>query len=79
MAAGWAANDFMQLMVGIGRPAADSRILRIRPVTTTGPHVTVQELDRNPTCYICGDPPAGVWAIGDGCDLPTRLRSRSIS
>jgi hypothetical protein len=78
MAAGWAANDFMQFMVGIGRPAGGSRILRIQPVTTASPHVTVQELDRDPTCYICGDPPASVRAIGDGCDLPTRVRSRSI-
>ncbi len=79
MAAGWAANDFMQFMVGVGRPAGGSRILRTLPVTDTGPHVTVQESDPTPTCYICGDPPASVHATGDGRDLPTRVRPRPAS
>lgn len=78
MAAGWAANDFMQFMVGIGRPASGSRILRTQPVPAGGPHITVQEPDPDSLCYICGAPPASVRAIGDGCDLPTRMGTRSV-
>jgi len=74
MAAGWAANDFMQFMVGLGRPAGGFRILRTNPVNVSSPHVTVQHLDVDPNCYVCGKS-QGVRARGDGAELPTRLRS----
>lgn len=74
MATGWAANDFMQFIVGLGRPAGGFRILRTNPVTANSPHVTVQEPDPEPACYICGLPPSSVRAIGDGRELPTRVR-----
>jgi hypothetical protein len=73
MATGWAANDFMQFMVGLGRPAGGFRILRTNPVTDHSPHVTVQEPDPEPGCYICGLPPSSVRATGDGLELPTRV------
>jgi hypothetical protein len=75
IAAGWAANDFMQFMVGLGRPAGGFRILRTNPVTANSPHVTVQEPEPEPACYICGAPPSSVRALGDGRELPTRRRS----
>ncbi len=73
MASGWAANDFMQYMVGLGRPRAGFRILRTMPVNDRSPHVTVQEPAPDPTCYVCGSD--GVRARGDGRDLPTRVKS----
>jgi hypothetical protein len=73
MASGWAANDLMQYMVGLGRPRAGFRILRTMPVNDRSPHVTVQEATPDPTCYTCGSD--GVRACGDGRDLPTRVRS----
>jgi hypothetical protein len=72
MAAGWAANDFMQFMVGLGRPAGGFRILRTDPVNADAPHVTVQELDADPSCYVCG--------VGDGvraCSDPSTSRRAS--
>ena len=73
MAAGWAANDFMQYMVGLGRPAGGFRILRTDPVNAVAPHVTVQELDTDPLCYVCGTGD-GVRARGERVELPTRLK-----
>jgi molybdopterin/thiamine biosynthesis adenylyltransferase len=72
MTAGWAANDFMQFMVGVGRPASGFRVLRINPVNGTAPHVTVIEPDPDPRYYVCGDPSLGVRARADGRELPTR-------
>ena len=73
MASGWAANDFMQYMVGLGRPRAGFRILRTMPVNDRSPHVTVQEPAPDLTCYACGSD--GIRACGDGRDLPTRVKS----
>ena len=73
MASGWAANDFMQYMVGLGRPCAGFRILRTMPVNDRSPHVTVQEPEPDRTCYACGSD--GIRACGDGRDLPTRVKS----
>jgi hypothetical protein len=76
MASGWAANDFMQYMVGIGRPADGFRILRTMPVNDDAPHVTVQEPDADTSCYVCGTDRMSARARGDGLDLPTRVRPR---
>jgi molybdopterin/thiamine biosynthesis adenylyltransferase len=73
MAAGWAANDFMQFMVGIGRPPGGFRVLRTLPISDRGLHVTVQEPDVLPSCYVCGEAPMSVRAVGDGRELPTRM------
>ncbi len=75
MASGWAANDFMQFMVGFGRPAGGFRILRTRPVNDSAPHVTVQELEADPNCYVCGRTDQGVRGRGENRELPTRVRS----
>jgi hypothetical protein len=74
MAAGWAADDFMRFIVGLGRPADGFRILRTRPVNDEAPHVTVLEPDADRSCYVCGVSATGVRARGDGRDLPTRMR-----
>jgi hypothetical protein len=76
MAAGWAANDFMQFMVGIGRPSSGFRILRIQPVGVNGQHVTVQVRDEVPSCYVCGDASLSVRGSGDRRELPTRTNLR---
>jgi ThiF family len=76
VAAGWAANDFMQYVVGLGRPAGGFRILRTLPVNATSPHVTVQEPEADPRCYVCGHTGDGVRARGDGRELPTRTSPR---
>ena len=72
MGAGWAANDFMQFITGLGRPDAGFRILRTSPVTSNAPHVTVQEPTADPACYICGTAPISVRGTGDSRELPTR-------
>jgi hypothetical protein len=74
MATGWAANDFMQYMVGIGRPASGFRILRTQPVHENAPHVTVQEREKIDSCYVCGVPPLSARALGDRRELPTRMK-----
>ncbi len=73
MASGWAANDFMQYVAGLGRPRSGFRILRTMPVNERSPHVTVQEPVPDPTCYACGSD--GVRAVVEGRDLPTRVNS----
>lgn len=74
MGTGWAANDLMQFMVGLGRPAAGYRLLRTNPVHDDAPHVTVQEPDAEPSCYVCGTGSNSVRATGDSRELPTRAR-----
>lgn len=75
MGTGWAANDFMQFMMGLGRPAGGYRLLRSDPVNGAAPHVTVQEPDAAPGCYVCGTGANSVRASGDGRELPTRSGS----
>lgn len=72
MGAGWAANDFMQYIVGLGRPAGGFRILRTNPAGCL-PHVVVQDPEPNPSCHVCGTGSSSVRATGDGRDLPTRV------
>lgn len=70
MAAGWAANDFLQFIVGLplGRPAVGHRLLR-----THAGHVTVQEPAVRDACHVCGSGDTSALAFGDLRDLPTRL------
>ncbi len=42
-------------MVGFGRPAGGFRILRNDAVNDSAPHVTVQEAETDPNCYVCGN------------------------
>lgn len=74
LATGWAANDFMQYMVGLGRPAEGYRILRTNPLTPNGLHVTIQEPEAHPTCPVCSTSPYSVRGTADRHDLPTRRR-----
>lgn len=75
MGAGWAANDFMQFMVGLGRPAGGFRLLRIQPPTAEIPHVVVQEPEVNLGCLVCGSSDLSVRSTGDGHELPTRIHA----
>lgn len=77
MASGWAANDFMQFVVGLGRPASGFRLLRTAPVNDQAPHVTVIEPDADPACHVCGDAALAARARGDGLELPTRMHRRA--
>ena len=72
MGAGWAANDFMQYIVGLGRPAGGFRILRTNPAGCL-PHVVVQDPEPDPSCHVCGSAAASARALGDGRELPTRV------
>lgn len=72
MGAGWAANDFMQYIVGLGRPAGGFRILRTDPAGNL-PHVVVQEPAADGKCSVCGSGALSVRARGDARDLPTRV------
>jgi molybdopterin/thiamine biosynthesis adenylyltransferase len=72
MGAGWAANDFMQYITGLGRPCSGFRILRTNPVLQDAPHVTIQQAAVDPACYICGTAPRSVRGTGDNRELPTR-------
>jgi hypothetical protein len=75
MAVGWAVNDFMHFATGLGRPAVGFRILRSRPVGPRHPQLVVQEPHVDADCHVCGLRPYSVLALGDGSDLPTRVRS----
>jgi hypothetical protein len=74
MGTGWASNDFMQFMTGLGRPVVGFRMLRTMPVMNGGPHITVQQPATTPICYVCGTSRRSVRAMGDRRDLPTRAR-----
>lgn len=75
MATGWATNDFMQFMVGFGRPASGFRLFRTMPTNDLSPHITVQDPEADANCYICGSQRQAVRATGDEHELPTREES----
>jgi hypothetical protein len=76
MGTGWAANDLMQFLAGLGRPASGYRLLRTTPVNEAAPHVTVQDPNADPACNVCGIGVTAARSAGDGCELPTRERPR---
>lgn len=71
--AGWAADQFMQYMVGLHPLPADFQVLR----TGFDDHVltpaTLQEPAVDPDCHVCGASPWSALARGDQQDLPTRI------
>jgi hypothetical protein len=71
--AAWAADDYLHFMVGLERPGSGFRLLRTKPVTAEGPHVTVQDPAADPDCFVCGGAPRAVRAMGNDRDIPTRL------
>lgn len=73
MATGWAVNDFLHYITGLGRPSQGYRILRSRPIAANKPQLTVQEPHQDPDCYVCGTEEYSILSKGDGADLPTRL------
>jgi hypothetical protein len=71
---GWAANAFMQYMVGLRELATGFQILRTTPVVAGHPYVTAQDPDINPDCHVCGYQPYSALGRGDQHELPTRAR-----
>ena len=74
LGAGWAANSFMEYMVGLRALITGFQVLRTSPVTADHPHVIQQEPDINPDCHVCGHNSYSALGRGDQHDLPTRLR-----
>jgi len=74
MAVGWAVNDFMHYATGIGRPSTGFRILRSKPAGVGQPQFVLQEPHVDPNCHVCSTKPNSALAVGDGRDLPTRIR-----
>ncbi len=74
MAVGWAVNDFMHYATGIGRPSTGFRILRSKPAGAGQPQFVIQEPHVDPNCHVCSAKPYSALAVGDGADLPTRIR-----
>jgi len=71
---GWAANVFMQYIVGLRALATGFQILRTTPVASGHPYVTVQDPNVNPDCHVCGYQSYSALGKGDQHDLPTRVR-----
>jgi hypothetical protein len=71
---GWAANAFMEYIVGLRRLASGFQILRTTPVAAEHPYITVQDPAIDANCHICGYEPYSALGMGDQCDLPTRVR-----
>ncbi len=73
MSTGWAVNDFMHYITGIGRPSSGYRLLRSQPVGQRGQQLTVQVPNVDPDCHVCGLGNHSALSRGDSLDLPTRL------
>jgi hypothetical protein len=73
MGVGWAVNDFMQYSTGLGRPSTGFRLLRSKPVGSSGQQLTVQVPDVDPDCHICGLGEHSALSRGNAIDLPTRI------
>ena len=70
---GWAANTFMQYIVGLRELPSDFQLLRTAPVAARSSYITMQEPNVNPDCHVCGFAPHSAFGTGDRQDLPTRL------
>lgn len=71
--ASWAANEFLQYIVGLGTGAPAFRIFRNRPVSAQQPQLTVQFPANDAQCHVCGRESGSAMSRGDGVELPTRL------
>jgi tRNA A37 threonylcarbamoyladenosine dehydratase len=74
LGAGWAANSFMEYMVGLRALIAGFQVLRTSPVTADHPHVIQQEPYINADCHVCGYNSYSALGRGNQHDLPTRVR-----
>jgi hypothetical protein len=70
---GWAANTFMQYIVGLRELPSDFQLLRTAPVAAGSSYITMQEPNVNSDCHVCGSAPHSAFGTGDRQDLPTRL------
>jgi hypothetical protein len=71
--AGWAANQFMQYMVGLHAMPTDFQILRTASEGTGATPVALQEPNADPECHVCGLGIRSALARGDQHELPTRV------
>jgi hypothetical protein len=71
---GWAANAFMQYIVGLRELVTGFQILRTTPVVASHAQVILQEPAVSPDCHVCGNNSYSVFGRGDQYDLPTRIK-----
>lgn len=74
--AGWAADQFMQYMVGLHALPTDFQILRTGFEGRAPTPVALQEPNADPDCHVCGPASWSAFARGDQHELPTRVAVR---
>lgn len=74
--AGWAADQFMQYMVGLQSLPTDFQVLRTGFEEHAPTPVTLQEPNADPDCHVCGSRLWSAFARGDQQELPTRIAVR---
>jgi tRNA A37 threonylcarbamoyladenosine dehydratase len=70
---GWAADQFMQYLVGLRALPADFQVLRTGFAERTPAPVVLQEPNVDPYCHVCGPDRWSAFARGDQQELPTRV------
>jgi hypothetical protein len=70
---GWAADQFMQYLVGLHTLPADFQVLRTGFADHSPAPVTLQEPNVDPGCHVCGPGRWSAFARGDQHELPTRV------
>lgn len=71
--AGWAADQFMQYMVGLHALPTDFHVLRAGFEDRAPTPVALQEPNADPNCHVCGLGRWSAFARGDHQELPTRV------
>ncbi|MGH3253452.1 MAG: ThiF family adenylyltransferase [Trebonia sp.] len=74
--AGWAADQFMQYMVGLHALPTDFQVLRTGFGERAPAPVALQEPNADPDCHVCGPGRWSAFARGDQQELPTRVTVR---
>jgi hypothetical protein len=74
--AGWAADQFMQYMVGLHALPTDFQVLRTGFGDRVPAPIALQEPNADPDCHVCGPGSWSAFARGDQLDLPTRVAAR---
>jgi len=70
---GWAANQFMQYMVGLHAMPTDFQVLRTASEGSGSAPVALQEPTADLGCHVCGPGFTSAFARGDQHELPTRV------
>jgi hypothetical protein len=77
LGAAWAANTFMQYMVGISGLPDDFQVLRAMPLSPRQHPVTSQEPASDAACHVCGAAQYSAFGRGTTRELPTRARAKA--